>query len=441
MVRGVRTGWMILLLAAACGQAQREGGEGAQATGDALLEEVVGRLPNGFPIPDPAGTAASHGAGGFVDLDDAFHAPLGSNGRHCATCHAVESGWSIVPAQVELLFGLTGGTHPLFNRLDAANPDADLSTVEARRAGYAMLRRGLFRRTVAAPAGAEFEVVAAHDPHGFGTAAKPSFFRRPLTTANLRLTTGTMWDDRLSVPAPGGGNDLRAGLLAQARVAILGAEQGTPPSPELLDAVVGAELAITHAQLARRGVRLDTCGAGGGPAQLASQPLVSGRFDLYDAWIGLRPGACSTRRADEERVRIARGQELFNERRNARGGTCQGCHDAANGGTNVAGRLFDVKASSPAFATPDLPVYTLRNLATGELRETTDPGKGFVTGRWADVDRFKVPTLRGIAARAPYFHNGIAASLRDVVRHYEAALGFQFTAAEEEDLVAFLEAL
>jgi cytochrome c peroxidase len=88
-----------------------------------------------------------------------------------------------------------------------------------------------------------------------------------------------------------------------------------------------------------------------------------------------------------------------------------------------------------------MPVYTLRNLATGELRATTDPGKGLVTGRWSDVDRFKVPSLRGLAARPPYFHNGIAATLRDVVRHYEVELGFDFTDAEEADLVAFLEAL
>jgi len=443
MVTGVRLSWAALAAAmvVACGEAPRQAEVELEVASEALLEDVVGRLPNGFPIPNRAGTAATVGSGGFVELDDAFHTPQGSNGRHCATCHAVESGWSIVPAQIELLFGLTGGTHPIFNPLDADNPNADLTTVEARRAAYGMLRRGLFRRTAGPPAGAEFEVVAAHDPHGYGTVAKPSFFRRPLTTANLRLATGNMWDDRLSIPAPGGGNDVRAGLVNQARVAILGAEQGQPPAPELLEEIVADELAITHAQLTRHGLRLGSCGARGGPAQLAGQPLVAGRFDLFDAWRGLRPGACSTRKADEQRAQIAHGQELFNERQNARGGRCQGCHDAANQGTSVAGRLFDVKTSDPAHRTSDMPVYTLRNLATGELRATTDPGKGFISGRWADVDRFKTPTLRGLSSRAPYFHNGIAATLRDVVRHYEVALGFDFTDAEEDDLVAFLEAL
>jgi cytochrome c peroxidase len=60
---------------------------------------------------------------------------------------------------------------------------------------------------------------------------------------------------------------------------------------------------------------------------------------------------------------------------------------------------------------------------------------------WADLDRFKTPSLRGVAARPPYFHNGIAKSLRDVVIHYEIALGFKFTEQERQDLVAFMEAL
>jgi cytochrome c peroxidase len=71
----------------------------------------------------------------------------------------------------------------------------------------------------------------------------------------------------------------------------------------------------------------------------------------------------------------------------------------------------------------------------------TDAGRGNVTGRWADLGRFKTPTLRALAARAPYFHNGGALTLEDVVRHYEKHLGFIFTDDERADLVAFLNAL
>jgi len=48
---------------------------------------------------------------------------------------------------------------------------------------------------------------------------------------------------------------------------------------------------------------------------------------------------------------------------------------------------------------------------------------------------------RGLASRAPYFHNGIAATIPAIIDHYEAALGFDFTDQEEEDLAAFLAAL
>jgi cytochrome c peroxidase len=60
---------------------------------------------------------------------------------------------------------------------------------------------------------------------------------------------------------------------------------------------------------------------------------------------------------------------------------------------------------------------------------------------WTDLGRFKTPTLRGLSARAPYFHNGIAASIEDTVRHYERLLNFVFTDQERQDLVAFLQAL
>ena len=88
-----------------------------------------------------------------------------------------------------------------------------------------------------------------------------------------------------------------------------------------------------------------------------------------------------------------------------------------------------------------MPHYTERNKTTLQERQTTDPGRALRSGRWADMDRFKTPSLRGVAARPPYFHNGIAATLEDVVVHYEVALGFVYTEQARKDLVAFMEAL
>jgi cytochrome c peroxidase len=51
-------------------------------------------------------------------------------------------------------------------------------------------------------------------------------------------------------------------------------------------------------------------------------------------------------------------------------------------------------------------------------RETTDPGYGEVTGVTTDDATFKVPSLRNVAVRAPYMHDGRFATLEAVVDHY-----------------------
>ena len=67
--------------------------------------------------------------------------------------------------------------------------------------------------------------------------------------------------------------------------------------------------------------------------------------------------------------------------------------------------------------------------------------EGNVSGLWDDLGKFKTPTLRALPARALYFHNGIAATIEDVIRHYEVDLGFIFTDAERADLAASPKAL
>ena len=91
--------------------------------------------------------------------------------------------------------------------------------------------------------------------------------------------------------------------------------------------------------------------------------------------------------------------------------------------------------------TPDLPLYTLRNLSTGAMRQVTDPGRAMITGKWNDIGRFKGPVLRALATRAPYFHNGMAKDLGAVVDFYNTRFGIGLTAQERSDLIAFLKTL
>jgi cytochrome c peroxidase len=44
-------------------------------------------------------------------------------------------------------------------------------------------------------------------------------------------------------------------------------------------------------------------------------------------------------------------------------------------------------------------------------------------------------------ARAPYFHNGSAATLTDVVEFYDTRFNVHMSGQQKEDLVAFLSAL
>jgi len=64
-----------------------------------------------------------------------------------------------------------------------------------------------------------------------------------------------------------------------------------------------------------------------------------------------------------------------------------------------------------------------------------------ITGNCADIGKFRGPILRGLAARAPYFHNGSAATLMDVVNFYDERFGIGFTSDQKQDLANFLNAL
>ena len=91
--------------------------------------------------------------------------------------------------------------------------------------------------------------------------------------------------------------------------------------------------------------------------------------------------------------------------------------------------------------TPDLPLITVVCNATGVETQVTDIGRAMVTGKCTDIGKFKGPILRGLAARAPYFHNGSAASLEDVLDFYNTRFNLNLSQRDKNDLVAFLKTL
>ena len=418
------------------------------------------------PQGDASGVVQTVSTNGAFDPDNPFFQSLGTNGRACVTCHQAGDGWTITPQHVQARFRSTAGEDPLFRLNDGATcPSDDVSTLEAKRSAYAMLlSKGLIRVGIGIPANAEFTLLGVDDPYNCATAAELSLFRRPLPSTNLTFLSGVMWDGRESAP----GRTLMQNLRQQAIDATLGhAQAGVAPTAQELDAIVALETGLFTAQVEDRGAgRLNQHGAGGGPDGVAQQTFFPGindplggnptgaafdprAFTLFSAW------AQGDWRAEANRA-VARGQEIFNSRPIAitgvRGlndalhlpsitGTCTTCHDSPNVGNHSVALAIDIGVSSAARRTPDMPLYTLRCTATGDVIETMDPGRALITGKCADIGKTKGPVLRALAARAPYFHNGSAETLMDVVNFYDERFNLALSPTEKADLVAFLKAL
>jgi hypothetical protein len=299
-----------------------------------------------------------------------------------------------------------------------------------------------------------------------------SVYRRPLPSANLSFVSAIMWDGRESSAV----SLIHHDLLQQANDATRGHAAGLRDlTEEEAQQIVDFETNIFVAQSHDRGAGdLDADGAGGGPDALAAQSFFIGINDP----VGLNPmgspfdprtftafnpwsSAHGQGQVGQARRAIARGQEIFNTRPitlsgvgglnmntfpngvtppEAFVGTCTICHDTPNAGNHSVKAPLDLGLTDPAVA-PYLPVYTLRNLVTNDTIETTDPGRALISGKWKDIGRFKGPVLRALSARAPYFHNGSAATLEEVLDFYERRFHMGLTPQERADLLAFLRAL
>ena len=330
-----------------------------------------------------------------------------------------------------------------------------------------LLSKGLIRVGLPVPPTAEFDLSAVDDPYGYASASELSLFRRPLPSTNLGFLSTVMWDGREPGPAAAG---LTASLLHQSNDATRGHAQATQDLPAATQqAIVDFELALYTAQSSDHDAGLlDQDGALGGATTLTGQLFFFGINDplggnpsgapfnptamtMYEAWSGLTYGDNY-----QARAAVARGQALFNSKPIAivgvKGlnddlgvasiaGTCTTCHDTPNVGNHSVAAPLDLGLTDAARRTPDLPLYTLHNKTTGELVQTTDPGRALISGRWKDIGRFKGPILRAVASRAPYFHNGSAANLIQVVDFYDTRFAIGLTAQEKADLVAFLKTL
>ena len=446
------------------------------------------------------GTARTVSVNGATpDENNPFFQNLGANGRRCVTCHQPSAAMTITPPQIQALFNSTNGTDPLFRLNDGANgPNAPVATLAQRRAAYSLLlSKGLIRVGIPLAANRDFDVKMVLNPYESAGANPPqnstvpptaspvlSFYRRPLLSANTRFIAAVMWDGREAtvspIPANAGAGDgvqaseigapVRTNMLTQSNNATAGHAEGLVPLTDAQRAsIVDFQMNLVVAQETDNiAGALNAAGATGGPQALRTQQTFFGINDshggnpfgtafnqnamtMFNAWAGLTGSTPNQRRAA-----IARGQAIFNTKTirisGVRGvndalgvatlnGTCTTCHSHPNVGNHTDILPLDVGISTVAEGDGVLPVFRVTNRATGAAEEVTDLGRAALTGRFADLSKQKGPTLRGLSARAPYFHNGAADSIDEVISFYDRRFHIGFTSQEVADLRAFLQSI
>ncbi len=439
--------------------------------------------------PDPSGVIGTRQIGGAIVTErNAFFADLGTNNRTCLTCHQPENGWSVSALSVRQRFEASRGADPIFRLVDGANcPNVNVTSLAAKRRAYSLLlRKGTIRIGLPVPADAEYRIVSVTDPYDCNTnpitgltvtgLANPtagivSVYRRPLPSTNLGFNNTIMWDGREPT------------LEQQAIDATLGhAQADAPPTAAQVAQIVAFESGILTAQAFDNGAKaLNAAGATGGPNHLIDTlaafypgindplggnpkqiPFTSKIFDLYDAWTNL-PGSGDVKAA---RAAVARGQDIFNNApiniTRVAGlndvlnmpvipGFCGTCHDSPDVGNHSVKLPIGIGVTNggpnndnPGLDIGDLPVFNIACVTgpnAGQTYVVTDPGRALITGKCADMGKTKGPILRGLASRAPYFHNGSAATLSDVGNFYNQRFNMGLTAQQIDDLAAFLNTL
>src|SRR6266581_1609019 len=436
-------------------------------------------IPNLQPSPDPSGDLSTFTANGVIDTNNPFFQDLGTNGRRCVTCHQASDAWTVTPPHIQARFDATDGTDPIFRTNDGSNcNDLDVSTVQARRSAYSLLlNKGLIRIELSVPDPAkdatEFTVVDVDNPYGCNRLDAVSVYRRPLPSTNLGFLSPVMWDGRETFKNPNGlFEPIRFDLKHQSVDATLGhAQAANAPTSEQQRQIVDFETALFTAQISDNNAGLlSSQGAKGGPSALSRQPFFIGIndplgfnptgasfsstiFTLFEKWRNI-PDAQFDQYTAARRA-IAHGEELFNTlqipitkvaglndvlKQPVINGFCGTCHDTPNSGDHSVPAPLNIGIADAERRTPDMPLFTIQ-CNNGTQVQTTDPGRALVTGKCADIGKFKGPILRGLAARAPYFHNGSAATLLDVVNFYVTRFNLNLSEQDKADLVAFLNSL
>ncbi len=351
----------------------------------------------------------------------------------------------------------------------------------------------------------EFSIEVVRDPAGcnldpvYGLASeKPtvSVYRRPRIAANLKYIAyevGAFNAKRLAMvndKDPFTGKFMSMNIMSDAREPSLRTQAVSaardhlqvkePLAESVLDRIVGFESQLYSAQ-SENLIGGSLVEAGGplalGPRNLEQQERGLGDnfgvplFRSFDMW---KPAPGETQPQREFRESVARGHDVFFIRPffitdtahintvgmgNPMKRTCATCHNSSMVGTDLSAGWVDVGTTNLPYARQsvenpwtdvkhELPLFKITcnedarpHPFLGRVIYTQDPGRALISGRCADVGSIVMGQFRGLAARAPYFSNGSASSLRDLVDFYDRRFNIGFTEQEKLDLTNFLSVL
>ena len=181
----------------------------------------------------------------------------------------------------------------------------------------------------------------------------------------------------------------------------------------------------------------------------------------------MQPQMRGTTNAEQSAFResVARGAEIFAKRtfliddsagitnmgfgspvRNS----CAFCHNMQRTGMDVAPGQVDIgTTNSPhANSSPELPLFKLTCKADarahpylGRVVYTQDPGFALTTGKCVDIGKITMQSMRALAARPPYFSNGSAQTIREIVDFYERRYRIGLSEQEKQDLTNLMSVL
>src|SRR5438093_1538436 len=101
-------------------------------------------------------------------------------------------------------------------------------------------------------------------------------------------------------------------------------------------------------------------------------------------------------------------------------------------------QLFDATARC---ATCHIPSLAFTDVNLGILHEPSETGMDPVRAMRLKNHKYRTTPLRALGQHPPYFHDGSAATLLDVVEHYDRFFGLGLSPQEKKDLVEYLKSL